>query len=186
MKTYEETLEKLRPLIPEEQYIRVMYQPYCELDPGFLGFIMQYEILAGMIPEDWTILDLGCNAAAQSFYFTGHAGYIGVDVLDNREASAEELMSGRIGGTLRFEAENTCHCEKDIKSFTDEDMEKLKDRKVMALCICVPDEAAVKYAFDRLDNIIVFDPENPVLVKTELGDEISKSIAEKLEASRSV
>ena len=65
-------------------------------------------------------------------------------------------------------------------------MEKLKDRKVMALCICVPDEAAVKYAFDRLDNIIVFDPENPVLVKTELGDEISKSIAEKLEASRSV
>ncbi|MBR6444014.1 MAG: hypothetical protein IKS63_01130, partial [Firmicutes bacterium] len=91
MKTYDETLKSLRAKIPDAQYIKVMYQPYCELNPDFLGFIQQYEIVSEFLPHDWTVIDLGCNAAAQSFFFEEHKGYTGVDILKDREADPDDI-----------------------------------------------------------------------------------------------
>ena len=184
MKTYDETLETLRAKIPEEQYIGVMYQPYCELSPGFLGFIQPYEIISEMLPKDWKVIDLGCGAAAQCFFFTEHAGYTGVDVLYDREADPEDIMAGRYDSTLRFESGNTTHYEKDIESFIDENPEAFDDGKTLAVCVHVPDEEAVWTAEEKLDNILVYDPEKPVFFKAGLDEEIRQGIAERLEELR--
>lgn len=53
-------------------------------DASFLGFMDIYEHLSKIIPKDWTIVDLGCCAMFQSYYFRNHKRYVGVDVCDNQ------------------------------------------------------------------------------------------------------
>ena len=184
MRTYEETLKDLRAKIPDDQYIRVMYQPYCELSPDFLGFIQQYEIVSEMLPKDWKVIDLGCNAAAQCFFFSDHAGYTGVDILADREADPEEIMNGKFESTLRFKGENTIHYEADIKNFIHEHAELFREDKTLALCIHVPDAEAVETACGKLENVIVYDPEKPICFNSGTDGEIISRIAEQLEALR--
>ena len=51
-----------------------------ELEPCFLGFTSVYRHLSMIIPLHWTVLDIGCNAAIQSYYFRYHKRYIGIDI----------------------------------------------------------------------------------------------------------
>ena len=184
MKTYEETLKSLRAEIPDEQYVRVMYQTYCEINPDFLGFIQPYEIVSEMLPKEWTVIDLGCNAAAQCFFFSEHAGYVGVDLLRNKEADPEDIMSGICDSTLRFESGNTTHYELDIKSFLTEHGDITEKPKTLALCVHVPDNEAAAFADEKLSNILIYDPEEPVRLKTTLDEKTAESIRKRLEELR--
>ena len=184
MKTYEETLKDLRAKLPDDQYVRVMYQPYCELSPEFLGFVQQYEIISELLPKDWKVIDLGCNAAAQCFFFTDHEAYIGVDILADREADPGEIMNGRLDGTLRFRGANTTHYEADIGSFINVHPDLTAEEKTIALCIHVPDEEAVETARDNFRNVIVYDPERPVFCKGGPDETIMRIIGERLEELR--
>ena len=184
MKTYDETLKSLRAEIPDEQYVRVMYQPYCEINPDFLGFIRPYEIISEVLPKDWTVIDLGCNAAAQCFFFSKHARYVGVDLLRNREADPEDIMAGIYDSTLRFESPNTEHYESDIKDFLTEHEEITEKAKTIALCIHVPDKEATAFAEEKLSDVLIYDPEEPVRLKTTLDEKTAESIRKRLEELR--
>lgn len=71
--------EKLRKLIPEEEMQKVLESPFCEVDNDYLGFTEVYGNLAEIIPKDKVILDLGCYAGLQGYFFRDHKGYIGID-----------------------------------------------------------------------------------------------------------
>jgi hypothetical protein len=71
--------EKLRKLIPTKEYKRIMDSPFCELEADFLCFSDIYGSLAELIPKDKIILDLGCYAGLQSYFFCSHKGYLGID-----------------------------------------------------------------------------------------------------------
>ena len=71
--------EKLRQLIPLDEYKRVLNSDFCELEYDFLCFEEVYGTLSEIIPKDKTIIDLGCYAALQSYFFKDHQGYIGID-----------------------------------------------------------------------------------------------------------
>ena len=73
--------EELKKLIPLDDYKRVMNSPFNELEPDFLCFANIYGILKDIIPKDKIILDLGCCAGLQGYFFTEHKGYIGVDLV---------------------------------------------------------------------------------------------------------
>ena len=70
---------KLRELIPDTEYKRILSSPYCELDSDYLGFTEVYGNLAEIIPQDKIILDLGCYSGLQGYFFKDHKGYIGID-----------------------------------------------------------------------------------------------------------
>ena len=65
-------------LIPD-QCSKVLDQKDCDIEPVFLGFVDTYYYLAKIIPKHFTVLDLGCAYAPQSYYFRNHKSYIGVD-----------------------------------------------------------------------------------------------------------
>ena len=95
----------------------------CEYDYEFVGFINIYAPLEHIIPYDVTVVDLGCAAALQAYYFRNHAGYIGVD----------------ISQSPRYEIPSCEHyvasIEKYIDSLTINDQ-----NKVFAICSYVPCE----------------------------------------------
>lgn len=72
--------EELRARIPQDEYRAVIGQEFCELSYDFLGFVDIYKHLSKIIPKDKIVIDFGCYLAAQSYFFTEHKGYIGVDV----------------------------------------------------------------------------------------------------------
>lgn len=63
-----------------EQVERVFSQNNCDIDATFLGFMDTYKALADLIPQHWTIVDIGCAYAAQAYYFRNHRLYIGTDI----------------------------------------------------------------------------------------------------------
>lgn len=71
--------KKLRELIPDREYERILDSPFCEVDCDYLGFTEVYGNLAEIIPKDKIILDLGCYAGLQGYFFKDHKGYIGID-----------------------------------------------------------------------------------------------------------
>lgn len=85
-----------------EQLDRVMSDPMCELEPSFLGFMETYEKLSYLIPLESIVIDFGCHAAAQAYYFRKHRQYIGVDGY-----SIE----------YRFEFSNTLHFQGSIQEY---------------------------------------------------------------------
>ncbi len=71
--------KKLNYLYPM-QMLEVFSNDQCDIDCTFMGFTEIYENLAKIIPKHFTIVDLGCAYAPQSFYFRNHKRYIGVDL----------------------------------------------------------------------------------------------------------
>ena len=99
---------------PQEMIKEVLFQDKCELEFTFPGFLDIYESLAKIIPESFTILDLGCYLSAQCWYFRHHVKYVGVDVTTLKRFSVDntEHYVGRIEDFLKerafeFDEDNT-------------------------------------------------------------------------------
>lgn len=80
--SYEENCRELQKAFTKEQFAQVFNYEYNELSLEFLGFVEQYKALAGIIPKEFTIIDFGCNAAPQMYYFRNHHKYIGIEATD--------------------------------------------------------------------------------------------------------
>ena len=129
-------------LIPNNQTRWVFSQKDCELEHDFLGFTEFYKHLSFIIPTHFTIVDLGCGYAPQSFYFTKHKQYIGVDVFEGE----------------RFFALNTRHYTKTIQDYVRTDISKLDLCEVFAICSYVPDEEAKELVRNTFPNLFVYYP----------------------------
>lgn len=77
---YQRCLEIIWSLIPKGEFERVYRCGYCDLDHDFLGFIDTYYHLSRIISDEYTIVDLGCAFAPQSYFFRNFRKYIGVDI----------------------------------------------------------------------------------------------------------
>jgi len=129
-------------IIPEEEIERVFSYEYCELSYDFMGFTDVYKALSAIIPLHYTIIDLGCYAAAQSYYFLRHKQYIGVDVFNGE----------------RFITPNSVHYIKSIQEFCSEDTHYINLDESFAICSYVPDFSAVKIAKRIFKNLFVYYP----------------------------
>ena len=89
---------KLEKKFPE-QYKKVFNSPKYE----FSCFVDQYYGLSLAIPKEYIVLDLGCYAAAQAYFFQSHRKYIGVDWYEGE----------------RFKFKNGINLQKDIKEVID-------------------------------------------------------------------
>jgi hypothetical protein len=119
----DEITKRLFSLLPKDQVERVFSSEYCDISPEFLGFVDIYESLSKIIPLDWTVVDLGCSYATQSFFFKDHRSYVGVDVYAPIKS--------------RFFTENTTHFYMSIADFVKKKRFKDKDR-IFAICSYVP------------------------------------------------
>lgn len=119
-KHFEEINAKLLEMLPKDQFNEVM-SLYCgDIDPTFLGFVDTYYFLSKIIPEDFTIIDLGCGYNPQCYFFQNHKAYFSVDV-----------FSG-----VMFKTDNCTIFNNSIDSFIKEDMPKLDVdiKKTFAIC----------------------------------------------------
>ena len=85
-------LSKLLDLIPPEELKLKLSYGSTELDPTFLCFEHVYLPVSKMIPEHFTIVDLGCFQAAQAYLFRNH-GIQWTRVYPAAEISAKERNS---------------------------------------------------------------------------------------------
>lgn len=103
-------------MIPEEELKLKLNYGMSELEYDFLGFEHVYLPIAEMVPKGFTIVDLGCYQAAQSYAFKNHARYFGVGHYDR-------LVSHDFIPPLRFLPENAIHYVMSAEEF----MEKYLD-----------------------------------------------------------
>lgn len=143
---YEDCIASLLPLIPDEEYHRIMSQKECELEHDFLGFINVYRPLSLVIPKHFTVIDFGCYVAAQSYYFKDHKRYIGVDVckLD------------------RFTPKNADHYYMKIQDYMVKGLPRLLAGtsldSIYAICSYVPDRDATKMVRETFHNVTSYYP----------------------------
>lgn len=141
-------------IIPKEQQDRVFGQPMCDIDGEFMGFLDIYEHLAAIIPTHWTIIDLGCAYAPQSFLFRNHAKYIGVDLpWDNPELHPDHK-------TERFIADNTTIYEMTIAGFIENHIKEFDLKTTFAICSYVPPWGGdnMKLARENFTNVFTYYP----------------------------
>ena len=138
--------ERLLSMIPTEQFERVMAAEMCDIDPEFLGFVGIYERLSQMIPEHWTVVDLGCAYAPQAFFFEKHKAYIGVDLMTPISA--------------RFFGRNTTHHTTPISQFIKEFGGTFDLGQTFAICSYVPPwhDDNGKLAREFFQNVFVYYP----------------------------
>lgn len=138
--------ERLLKLIPPDEVKRVLGQPDCYIDLSFLGFIEIYENLSQIIPQHFTIVDLGCAYNTQCYYFTQHKAYIGVDVED----------------TIRFKAPNCELFTGTIKKFIDTQLDTLDLDETFAICSYVPPwyDHDCEFVRKTFKNIFCYYPHN--------------------------
>lgn len=152
---YEAECKRILQTYPE-QMKKVFSYPDCELESDFLGFVDEYA--EEQIPEDFTVIDFGCNQAVQSCYFEHCKKYIGVDCAVPIE--------------YRFPTQNAEYYNTTIQDFIKNIMPtmQLDLNKIYAICSYVPDEEAQKLVADTFpyakvvycDKIIV-DRKPPML-----------------------
>lgn len=109
-------------MLPVDQVDRVLNQEYCEIDLTFLGFMETYKVLSSIIPNEFTVVDLGCAYNPQCFYFQGHKKYIAVDVSQS----------------LKFQSDNCVIYIKKISEFIRDDIKHLDMNTTFAICNYVP------------------------------------------------
>lgn len=143
-KLYEQYLDEIKSLIPPKQWGEVMSQDMCELDCEFMGFLDIYKPLSLLIPKEYTVIDFGCNLAAQCFFFAEHRKYIGVDICDLK----------------RFHAGNTEHFIKSIQDFIKDNFPKMKENNLeyCAICSYVSDFEATELVRRTFQNVFCFYP----------------------------
>lgn len=144
---------RLAKLIPADKLRKKLSSSWCcELDPTFLSFEDVYFTIAEHVPKDYTILDLGCYMAAQSYIFRDHARYIGVDCFDDPDSW---IGDGKYVIPERFETENSAHYRMTIQNFLKDDLPKLDLDKTYVICSYVPAFQATEAAFRLCPNICI-------------------------------
>lgn len=142
----EESLVKLKHLIPETEYREILSQYYCELASDFLGFVNVYDPLSKLIPKGCIVIDFGCYVAAQSYFFAEHEKYIGVDVDDLK----------------RFTPQNATHYVMSIQDFINNEAPQLfkeyPNEKFFAICSYVPDDEATELVRRTFKNVCCYYP----------------------------
>ena len=138
--------EELQARIPQDEYRAVIGQEFCELSYDFLCFVDIYKHLSKIIPKDKIVIDFGCYLAAQSYFFTEHKGYIGVDVVD----------------MVRFSPANAVHYVMTIQDFLKTELPHLfaecGKRAFMAVCSYVPDFDATEQVRELFPNVFCYYP----------------------------
>lgn len=142
---YKESLDKLKSLIPKDELREILSQYYCELEPDFLGFVNIYDPLSRLIPKGCIVIDFGCYLAAQSYFFTEHERYVGVDDVVNLK---------------RFKPPNAIHYETSIQDFISNEVPKLfakyTNEKFFAICSYVPDDEATELVRKTFKNVCCY------------------------------
>lgn len=140
-----------------EQTDAVLQSGCGDIDPEFIGFIAQYEVLSKLISLDATVIDFGCAYAPQAYIFRKHFKYIGVDV-------------GPIAG--RFSFANSEHHECKIQgwiaanaavmasgpAFRRVDGKLQRADRIFAICSYVPDQEAQKLVRATYNNVFSYYP----------------------------
>lgn len=137
------SIAKIWEYIPVQEVNNKLRQDMCELDISFGGFEDNYFIIADKVPNDYTIIDFGCNMAPQSYLFKNHVAYVGIDTcrLD------------------RFSTDNTIHYTMTIQEFFKKEFDKYRDKNIYAICNFVPDDEARELVFNNCENCLVYYPE---------------------------
>ena len=132
------TQPELYEKIPKDQLYKFRGD-LVEIDHTFMAFLESYKPVAELIPKDFTIIDLGCYMAAQSFLFEDFNRYIGVDNFENYFPSRTRQED--INRTCeRFISKNAEHFVLRIQDFLDVYSNELKgdSNKIYAICSFVP------------------------------------------------
>jgi hypothetical protein len=125
------------------QLRRILEEGGGDIDGTFVGFTATYRHLAALIPLHFTVVDLGCAYAAQSYYFRRHRKYIGVDGWSE----------------TRISAPNTQHLTMPIVSYLKERAVHEGSGPVFAICNYVPTSTTELRA--AYVNLFVYYPEGP-------------------------
>ena len=141
---------------PKEQLSKVLSQEMCDIDGDFLGFTDVYEHLAAIIPKHWTIVDLGCAYAPQSWIFKDHKEYIGVDKSDCE----------------KFHAPNSSFFISSIEEFVKNHLKEFDQETTFAICSYVPPWGAdnMKIARDNFKNVFTYYPSGERVNLEELSN----------------
>lgn len=122
---------KLWDLIPQEELDIKLKYGMSELDPEFLCFEHVYFPVSQLVPKDFTIVDLGCNQAAQCYFFKDHKEYIGVDRYD-------KIYDHKYIPPLRFMTANTTHYVMNLEEYLDYYSRDLNPDKTYYIMSYVP------------------------------------------------
>ena len=143
--TNEELNIKLFDKLPRHQKDRVFSSKWCDIEPGFMGFLKIYKFLSDIIPKHWTVVDLGCAYNPQSFYFTEHKRFIAVD---------------NFSGVERFLATGTEFYEMSIECFIEKHLDDLFLDETFAICSYVPPWGAdnMKLVRESFKNVFTYYP----------------------------
>lgn len=136
---------ELLSVIPNDQLEEVFSGEFCDIDAEFMGFTEQYKALSTIIPKHFTIIDMGCAFAAQSYYFDEHKAYIGVDIFDD---------------VKRFSTNNTTLIVSSIQEFIKNRLPSmgLDLETTFAICNYMPDFEAARMVRETFPNVFVFYP----------------------------
>lgn len=134
-------------LIPREKldYLFEHSTAGAELDYTFLSFENVYKSVTMFVPKHFTVIDLGCAYATQSWYFRDYRSYIGVESHGNNDSV--------------IQTENSTFYFMSIQEF----IETLPDLEldlsfVYAICSYVPDDEARELVRKTFKNCLVYYP----------------------------
>lgn len=131
--------------LDKEMLRRVVDAQEMSLDFEFLGFTSVYRHLAHIVPLHFTIVDLGCNAACQSYYFRKHKGYIGID---------------RLALDARFRLPGHEHLVADAKDWVKDQADRSRYYPMFAISSYVPDEELNLLIRAKFQDLFVFYPKS--------------------------
>jgi len=131
-----------------KQLKEIFKQDKCEIDESFLGFVETYYYLSLLIPKHYTVIDLGCCCALQSYYFINHKQYIGVDSSTNK----------------RLKLTNTEHLYCSIKFYLNL-WDKKDTDEIFAICSYVPIDT--KEIREKFKNVYTYYPAGNSILSEE-------------------
>lgn len=138
--------DKLRALADVEDVNRALRWEKSELDPDFLCFAGVYGVLSEVIPKDMIVVDFGCYAGLQGYFFKDHPHYIGID--KSEVPTPQNLENGEF-----IKKDITDYCKSiDGSHF------KFLDQKTFAILSYVNDTEAVETVRKMFSNVACYYP----------------------------
>lgn len=171
-------MTNLLKLIPPDELNKKLNQRCVEIDPTFLCFEDCYQAVFEYVPYDFTIVDLGCYMAAQSYLFTDYKAYVGIDTFDIWHDYRGNYSHNYLPPD-RFRTENTLHGSISIESFMEHGLCKFDLDKTYFIMSAVPNIDA-DYLFRRVRHGIWWYPGQPFKTKGIYAEYIRK-FAEELD-----
>lgn len=141
---YEDVLDRLFKILPKDECDKVFDGPECDIEPCFMGFVEIYEGLAKIIPQHYTVVDLGCAYNPQAYYFANHKEYLAVDISD----------------CVKFQPPNCKIFHMSIEAFIMSETQKMNLSETFAICSYVPPWGGdnMKLVRDAFTNVFTFYP----------------------------